>query len=57
MKKMLSDLVAIATVGIMVWIGASYVDIIRQNAQPNPQYASWNAIEMFIETAMEYHNM
>jgi hypothetical protein len=57
MKKMLSNLMVTAVIGLMVWIGISYVDIIRQNGQPNPQYTDWNAIVMFTETAMEYHNM
>ena len=57
MKKMLSSLATIALVGILVWIGASYIDVVRQNAQPNPQYASWNAVVIFTETAMEYHNI
>lgn len=57
MKKALSNLVTIATIAVMVWVGASYIDIVRQNSQPNPQYTSWNAIVMFIDSAMEYHNM
>lgn len=57
MKKMLSNLMAIVGVGLMIWVGASYVDVVRQNAHPNPQYTDWNAIVIFMETAMEYHNM
>ena len=57
MKKALSNLATVALVAVMVWVGVSYIDVVRQNSQPNPQYTSWNAIVLFIESAMEYHNM
>ena len=57
MKKALSNLATVALVAVMVWVGVSYIDVVRQNSQPNPQYENWNAIVLFIESAMEYHNM
>jgi len=40
--------VCILSIAFMLWCGASYIEIISKNAKPDPQYSSWNALQIMV---------
>ena len=35
-------------VGVYSWMGASYIDVVTHNHNPNPVYQEWNFFELYM---------
>ena len=45
MKKLVSLIAAVAitlNIALFAWIGVSYVNVVTNNSNANPQFAHWN---------------
>lgn len=49
--KVISTVFCTASVLMMLWIGASWVDIVWDNTSPNPTHSPYNAFVMLVEHA------
>ena len=51
MMKWLGRVVVALSVVFMLWLFASWVDIIADNTSPNPVHSEYNAFVMMVESA------
>ena len=47
-RRFLANLVVLANMALMVWVGASFIDVIVDNST-TAEHASWNAFVMLTE--------
>ena len=46
MKKLVKITLIVVGILVLVWMGASWLDVICHNLDPNPTYAIWNVFAM-----------
>ena len=46
MKKFISKTLTFVCVLWLVWVAASFLDVVANNLDPNPTYAVWNVFAM-----------
>lgn len=51
--KVISNISIVFCVFFLVWVFASWIDIVTDNHLPNPQHSEYNAFTMLIENAEE----
>lgn len=44
--KALNRIITILSVAILLWFGASYIEVASKNTKPNPEYSDWNVFEV-----------
>lgn len=49
--KAIEIAVCTVSIAILFWVFASWVDIIADNTQPNPQHSEYNMFVMMVEYA------
>ena len=50
-KKFITNMLCIASAIVLIWMMASFVEIICKNTDPNPTYSEGNIIVQIIEEA------
>lgn len=53
MMKWFGRIVVMLEVVFLLWLFVSWVDIIADNTQPNPQHSQYNAFVMMVENFEE----
>ena len=51
MKKLLEKTICMISIISMIWMMASFVEIISKNTEPNPTYSEANLIVKLVEEA------
>ena len=49
MKKLIIDIITIICVICLTWVAWSFVDIVSDNCDPNPQHANINAFVLLAD--------
>ena len=49
MKKLIIDIITIICVIYLTWVAWSFVDIVSDNCDPNPQHADINAFVLLVD--------
>lgn len=49
----MKDFIVVVLLITLMWLTASWVDVIRQNTEPNPEYQSWNAFVICVNNQAE----
>lgn len=48
-KKMIWAVTITISILVIVWFGASYIEVVSKNNNENPQYNEYNVFELIVE--------
>lgn len=51
-EKFICNMITMLSIAVMVWVGASYIDVLLNNEYYHREKASWNALQMMVD----FHN-
>ena len=49
--KIIENVVLVISIAVILWVFASWAEVVSKNLTPNPTYSSWNAWVLITEVA------